>query len=59
MFFNVKFKFIEYVEKIIKVLKVFVDIIVNFSIYGLYCIYINILVGFIIEYKLSLCKVGD
>lgn len=46
-------------KKIIKVLKAFVDITVNFPIHGLHCTYINTSVGFITEHKSSLCKVGD
>lgn len=56
--FNAKSKSTEYAEKIIKVLKAFVDITVNFPIQGLHCTYINTSVVFITEHKSSLCKVG-
>lgn len=56
--FNAKSKSTKYAEKIIKVLKAFVDITVNFPIQGLHCTYINTSVGFITEHKSSLCKVG-
>lgn len=53
--FNAKSKSTEYAEKIIKVLKAFVDIpvhvTVNFPIQGLHCTYINTSVGFITENK--------
>lgn len=57
--FNAKSKSTEYAEKIIKVLKAFVDITINFPIHGLHCTYINTSVGFTTEHKSSLCKVGD
>lgn len=47
--FNAKSK--STAEKIIKVLKAFVDITVNFPIQGLHCSYINTSVGFITENK--------
>lgn len=56
--FNAKSKSTEYAEKIIKVLKAFVDITVNFPIHRLHCTYINTSVVFITEHKSSLCKVG-
>lgn len=60
MLFNAKSKSTEYAEKIIKVLKAFVDITVNFPIQWLHCTYnINTSVDFMTEHKSSLCKVGD
>lgn len=57
--FNAKSKSTKYAEKIIKVLKAFVDITVNFPIQWLHCTYnINTSVDFMTEHKSSLCKVG-